>query len=78
MKHKRIELTYTDGFKNGYEQAIKDFNTPKFPIMERYDNSKCPRCGRYFDEYETNEDSVIWRAVTLERCPWCGQKLKWR
>ncbi len=72
-----METAYAEGLKEGWERAVREYNTPKLPITEKYENSRCPQCRRYFDEYETIEDSVVWRAVTLERCPWCGQKLKW-
>jgi DNA-directed RNA polymerase subunit RPC12/RpoP len=62
----------------GYEQALIDINKPQTVIQEAWTNSKCPRCKALFYEYEENDDGYISRAYSLERCPYCGQKLEWQ
>ncbi len=61
----------------GYEQALKEINTPLRPIQEEWNPSKCPRCKGSFFDYEECDDGYYKRAYNLERCPLCGQKLEW-
>ena len=61
----------------GYEQALKDINTPMKTIQEQWNPSECPRCKEPFFEYEPCNDGYYQRAYSLERCPYCGQKLEW-
>lgn len=56
---------------------IKALNTCKKPIMADWESSVCPTCGESFDDYEDCNDGYYDRAYSLERCPYCGQKLEW-
>lgn len=53
-----------------------DLNVPKEVIMKNWNPSECPTCGHDFRDYEECNDGYYDRAY-LERCPYCGQKLKW-
>lgn len=64
-------------YKRGYEQALKDINTPMSVITEKWNPSECPRCGKDFSEYEPCDDGYYDRATYLDRCPYCGQTLYW-
>lgn len=64
-------------YMSGYEQALKDINTPMKTIQEQWNPSKCPRCKQSFFDYEPCNDGYYQRAYSLERCPYCGQKLEW-
>ena len=66
-----------DDYKRGYEQALKNINTPMSVITENWNPSECPRCGEDFSDYEPCDDGYYDRATHLERCPYCGQKLYW-
>jgi len=66
-----------DDYKRGYEQALKNINTPMSVITENWNPSECPRCGEDFSDYEPCDDGYYDRATGLERCPYCGQKLDW-
>lgn len=65
------------GYDKGYKQALKDINTPKKVIQENWSPSECPRCGKSYCDYEPCNDGYYKRARSLERCPYCGQKLEW-
>lgn len=62
-------------YDRGYQQALQDINKPRQVIMENWCPSECPRCKGTFDE--DCDDGYYDRAYALERCPHCGQKLKW-
>lgn len=64
-------------FEKGYQKALCDINTPKKMITENWESSKCPTCKHQFDDYEECNDGYYDRATTLERCPYCGQKIIW-
>lgn len=64
-----------DSYEEGYAQALADTNIPMSPICRKWEASVCPRCESPFEE-ECN-DGYYRRAVGLDRCPYCGQKLKW-
>lgn len=64
-------------YKKGYKQAIADLNKPILMITENWDPSKCPRCDKSFYDYEECDDGYYDRATSLERCPYCGQKIVW-
>lgn len=64
-------------YKKGYKQALKDINKPQKMIMEKWEPSVCPRCKEVFYEYEDCDDGYYKRAYSLERCPYCGQKIVW-
>lgn len=67
----------SEEYKRGYEQALKDINTPRKMITEAWNPSECPRCKEAFYDYEPCNDGYYKRATSLERCPYCGQKIKW-
>jgi hypothetical protein len=46
-------------------------------IQEKWSPSECPRCHKDFSEYEPCDDGYYARAYSLERCPYCGQLIKW-
>ena len=64
-------------YEKGYQQALIDINQPMKPIVENWEPSKCPRCKKKYWDYEPCDDGYYERAESLERCPYCGQKLKW-
>ena len=60
------------------DKSIFDLlNTSKKVIMKNWSPSKCPTCGENFYDYEPCDDGYYQRAYSLERCPYCGQKLDW-
>lgn len=61
----------------GYNQALKDINNPMCVIIKKWDSSQCPRCKTKFYKYEDCVDGYYIRATQLDRCPYCGQKLRW-
>ena len=64
-------------YEHGYLRALEDINRPMAVVAEKWNPSSCPRCGESFDEYEPCNDGWYKRAVSLERCPFCGQRLDW-
>lgn len=72
-----IKGAKTEDYKARYEQALKDINTPKQMITENWEPSKCPTCHESFYDYEPCDDGYYDRATSLERCPFCGQKIIW-
>lgn len=64
-------------YQKGYEQALKDINTPVKVIQKDWNPSQCPKCKESYDDYEECDDGYYDRAYGLERCPYCGQKLEW-
>lgn len=71
-------LSNVEAYNNGYNDAIKELNTPMDMIIEDYSPSVCPRCHNGFDGIEECYDGVYKRATNLSRCPYCGQKIFWR
>lgn len=71
------EKQQTD-FERGYQKAMDDINTPMVVITPNWNPSKCPRCSKSFSDYEPCDDGYYSRATSLERCPFCGQKLDWK
>jgi len=72
------EQTKSNEYKNGYKKALEDINTEEYAITKEWNPSECPRCHHDFDEYEPCNDGQYKRAYALNRCPYCGQKIKWR
>lgn len=68
---------HTD-FGRGYQKALEEINTPMNVIMPKWSPSKCPRCQKDFSDYEPCNDGYYDRANSMERCPFCGQKLDWK
>jgi len=64
-------------YQLGYEQALKDINNPMKMIQEDWESSECPRCHKLFYDYEECNDGYYDRAYSLDRCPYCGQKIEW-
>lgn len=64
-------------YERGYHRALEDINHPMRVVTEKWNPSSCPRCGEGFQEYEPCDDGYYKRAVTMDRCPFCGQKLDW-
>lgn len=71
------EIKASNEYRKGYEQAIKDMNTPMQVIQKNWSPSVCPRCEKDFSDMENCNDGYYNRAYGLERCPYCGQKLEW-
>lgn len=65
-------------FERGYQKAMEEINTPMNVIMLKWSPSKCPRCQKDFSDYEPCNDGYYNRANSMERCPFCGQKLDWK
>ena len=64
---------------SGYQKALDEINIPMYVIIPgTWTHSECPRCRESFMDYEENDDGYITRCESMERCPFCGQKLKWR
>lgn len=72
-----IMTKHSEDYKNGYAQALKDINTFKLVIQEKWNPSQCPTCKEYFDEYKPCNDGYYKRAFNLLRCPYCGQAIYW-
>ncbi len=66
-----------DGYEEGFKYALKRINEPINVIIEDWEPSMCPRCKTYNSFNETASDGYYNRAYS-ERCPHCGQKLKWK
>lgn len=64
-------------FERGYQKALEEINMPMSVITENWNPSKCPRCRNDFSDYEPCNDGYYDRATSIERCPFCGQKLDW-
>ena len=58
-------------------EHIEKFQTPMYVIQKNWNPSECPRCHHDFYDYEECDDGYYTRAESLERCPYCGQKLTW-
>lgn len=64
-------------YERGYNQALKDINRPMIVVIKEWSPSECPRCGHGFSDFEDCNDGYYRRATTMQRCPYCGQKLDW-
>lgn len=64
-------------YQRGYQQALRDMNTPMQVIADKWSPTMCARCGSAFVDYEPCDDGYYKRATSLERCPYCGQMLDW-
>ena len=73
-----INKKLVGAFLDGWDAAIKQLNSPVKPIIKDYYPSECPTCKEDFSDYEPCNDGYYKRAYTLERCPYCGQKLIWK
>ena len=72
-----MQARENDSYIRGYKKALEDINDPMLVILKRWNPSQCPRCRRDFSEFEECEDGCYNRATNRDRCPYCGQKLKW-
>lgn len=77
MTDKNLNPQYRLGFEDGKEYYKEKINTPRLVIQQQWKPSRCPTCGEYFDDYEDCNDGYYKRAYNLNRCPFCGQKIKW-
>lgn len=59
------------------EKDLTQYQTPMLVIQENWNPSVCPRCNNKYYDYEECNDGYYYRATSLGRCPYCGQKLKW-
>jgi len=77
-KHRmrRVIEKMTD-YERGYKQALDDISSPQAVVAERWSLSECPRCAENFRDYEPCDDGYYKRAMSMLRCPYCGQKLDW-
>ena len=77
-----IARRYCYDTKNEYinlqKKIIEELNTPQKMITREWEPSVCPRCNEQFSAYEDCDDGYYRRAYSLERCPYCGQKIKWK
>lgn len=64
-------------YERGYNRALEDINHSMAVITEKWNPSQCPRCKHDFNDYEECDDGYYHRAKSLQRCPYCGQKLNW-
>ena len=66
---------------HGEVERLRDIDagrqTPKPAIIEKWEPSRCPTCNADFHDHEPCNDGYYKRAVNLERCPYCGQRLEW-
>ena len=60
-----------------WEKIFEEINTLQIMIIKDWEPSVCPRCNERFSAYEDCDDGYYRRAYSLERCPYCGQKVKW-
>lgn len=70
-------VEFMTDYERGYRQALEDINRPMCVVAEKWNPSECPRCEHSFSDYEPCDDGYYIRAITLDRCPFCGQKLDW-
>ncbi|MCL2312270.1 MAG: hypothetical protein FWC41_07275 [Firmicutes bacterium] len=75
--YKFTDFEMENAFISGLNKQFELLNTPKKPIIEDWQVSTCPNCDEGFYDYEPCNDGYYKRAYSLERCPYCGQKLKW-
>ena len=75
---KKSEENMQTDFERGYQKALEEINMPMNVIIPKWNSSKCPRCQKDFSDYEPCNDGYYDRANTMERCPFCGQKLNWK
>ena len=73
--NKKVNITWEDMM--GVDYYKKTLNTPQLIITEKYLSSVCPSCKRDFHDYEICDDGYWTRATDKERCPYCGQAIKW-
>lgn len=66
-----------EAYRKGYQKAMQEINTPMKVIQKNWSPSECPRCKKNFSDYEECDDGYYTRAYAMERCPYCGQLLKW-
>lgn len=74
--HKKARRPY-NAFQRGYEKALADINKPMAVIIKAWSPSVCPRCYKSFEDFEPCNDGYYRRAMTMQRCPYCGQMLDW-
>ena len=76
-----IARRYCYDTKNEYinlqKKIFEEINTLQIMIIKDWEPSVCPRCNERFSAYEDCDDGYYRRAYSLERCPYCGQKVKW-
>ena len=72
-----IQNLGSKNYKAGYEKAMAEINQPMSVIIDKWESTECPRCGKNFYEYEESNEGHWKRAINLERCPYCGQKITW-
>ena len=78
IAHARTDISALVAEVERLQQEITQYQVPMLVIQEDWNPSKCPRCGDDFFDYEPCDDGYYKRAYSLERCPYCGQKLTWR
>lgn len=66
-----------DEYNDLQERILQEINTPRKMITKNWEPSVCPRCNESFSDYEECDDGYYQRAYALQRCPYCGQKIKW-
>lgn len=64
-------------FAKGYQQALHDISHPMAVIARQWNPSMCPRRKESLADFEPCFDGYYHRATSLDRCPFCGQKLDW-
>lgn len=65
---------YGNGYKKGYEDAKKEFETPKGEwIANSYGEHHCSKCGHaaLYEEYDDE-----YSEIQSYFCPYCGRKMK--
>lgn len=72
-----VENIQETEYERGYRRAFEDINRPMAVVAEQWNPSGCPRCEQSYDDFEPCDDGYYKRATTMERCPFCGQKLDW-
>ena len=65
------------GYERGRKDMAAELNTPRRVITKAWEYSVCQNCGKDFSDFEECDDGYIRRAESLERCPYCGQKITW-
>lgn len=65
-------------YRKGYQQALKDINTPKKVVVKPWQPSECPQCKNSFYEFEPCNDGYYTRCKSMMRCLFCGQMLDWK
>lgn len=64
-------------YEKGYRKALEDINRPMCVVPSQQKPSSCPRCSKSFLTTSLATMGITNRPRSMNRCPFCGQKLDW-